>query len=181
MCDHSFQFFCWFYSWCGCSMLLLLLCCEIKRSPVWLFTCHSRHIFLWIALFRFAETVVTPVGNQSKVLLFALYIIQVNWNIFYNSNLHVYTHAQGCSSQQQKRRNICDGNLTWQFNWWRADQWHQRHVSRLCHLALSQTTTPIFFLTFFPTVEPGLRLTLFYKRDLESSLQQVIMITQLYM
>ena len=26
-------------------------------------------------------------------------------------------------------------------------------------LSLSQTTTPIFFFTFFPTAEPGLRLT----------------------
>ena len=34
------------------------------------------------------------------------------------------------------------------------------HVSRLCHPALSQTTTPIFFFTFFCTAEPGLRLTL---------------------
>ena len=90
MCDHSFQFFCWFYSWCGCSMLLLFLCCEIKWSPVWLFTCHSRHIFLWIALFCFAEPLLLQLAMKAKC--FFLHSISSRWiKIYFITATYMYT------------------------------------------------------------------------------------------
>ena len=116
------------------------------------------------SLFLFTEAAVTPVGNQSQVDLFACtstsFWIQI---FFYKSDT--------ISSLWHPWWELDVLTFQWQVNYWRVDQRHQRHVSRLCHPSLSPDYlsarfAPQFFffspmLIFAPfshNVEPGPRL-----------------------
>ena len=82
------------------------------------------------SLFLFAEAAVTPVGNQSQVDLFACTITSFRIQIFFyksdviSSLWHPWWELEVLTFQ-------------WQVNYWRVDQRHQRHVSRLRHPSLS--------------------------------------------
>ena len=115
------------------------------------------------SLFLFTEAAVTPVGNQSQVDLFACtstsFWIQI---FFYKSDT--------ISSLWHPWWELDVLTFQWQVNYWRVDQRHQRHVSRLGHPSLSPDYlsarfAPQFFfspmLIFAPfshNVEPGPRL-----------------------
>ena len=82
------------------------------------------------SLFLFAEAAVTPVGNQSQVDLLACTITSIWIQIFfYKSDI--------ISSLWHPWRELDVLTFQWQVNYWRVDQWHQRHVSRLRHPSLS--------------------------------------------
>ena len=82
------------------------------------------------SLFLFTEAAVTPVGNQSQVDLFACtstsFWIQM---FFYKSDT--------ISSLWHPWWELDVLTFQWQVNYWRVDQQHQRHVSRLGHPSLS--------------------------------------------
>ena len=82
------------------------------------------------SLFLFTEAAVTPVGNQSQVDLFACtstsFWIQI---FFYKSDT--------ISSLWHPWWELDVLTFQWQINYWRVDQRHQRHVSRLGHPSLS--------------------------------------------
>ena len=98
------------------------------------------------SLFLFAKAAFTPAGNRSQVDLFACAITSFRIQIFfYKSDI--------ISSLWHPWWELDVLTFQWQVNYWRVDQRHQRHVSRLRNPSLSPDYlsarfTPQFFFLF---------------------------------
>ena len=129
------------------STIIIMGTANLRDIPENLFDCSSlvaRGTFSSeTSLFLFAKAAVTPVGNRSQVDLFACTITLFGIQIFfYKSDIisllwHPWWELDVLTFQ-------------WQVNYWRVDQRHQRHVSRLRHPFLfpdylSPCFTPQFF------------------------------------
>ena len=90
MTCHSFQFFCWFYSWCGCSMLILFLCCEIKRSPVCCSPVTRGTYSSELPYFSSPKPVLLQLTIKAK--WFFLHSISSRWiKIYFSKATYMYT------------------------------------------------------------------------------------------
>ena len=98
------------------------------------------------SLFLFAKAAFTPAGNRSQVDLFACAITSFRIQIFfYKSDI--------ISSLWHPWWELDVLTFQWQVNYWRVDQRHQRHVSRLRNPSLSPDYlsarfAPQFFFLF---------------------------------
>ena len=112
------------------------------------------------SLFLFAKAAFTPAGNRSQVDLFACAITSFRIQIFfYKSDI--------ISSLWHPWWELDALTFQWQVNYWRVDQRHQRHVSRLRNPSLSPDYlsarfAPQFFffspMLIFAPFKPGPRL-----------------------
>ena len=103
------------------------------------------------SLFLFAKAAFTPAGNRSQVDLFACTITSFRIQIFfYKSDI--------ISSLWHPWWELDVLTFQWQVNYWRVDQRHQRHVSRLRNPSLSPDYlsarfAPQFFFFFFANAD----------------------------
>ena len=131
---------------------------------IYLAVLHRSNImcsYLWNVFISLdTEAGVTLVGDWSKVDLVALYFIPAHYNIFLQQR-HLYAHAayRSYESEETSVENSICWKYQWQFNWWRADRQHQRHVFRLRNPFPFLCSSSVhfirwfFFFIFFLTVE----------------------------